>query len=63
MPITNPFWDSFTRTNPDQFESLDYYRDGLRGLSLVLTSRGPPIPSINKRRENLEFAAWCMRRA
>ena len=29
-------------SNPDQFESLDYYRDGLRGLSLVRTSAGGP---------------------
>ena len=43
MSITYPCWVSFTRTNPVQFESLDYYRDGFCSLSLVLTSRGSQI--------------------
>ena len=37
-----------------EFVSLDYYRDGHRGLSLVLTSRGTTISSINIRGGILE---------
>ena len=42
------------KTQCSSFESLDYYRDGHRGLSLVLTSRGSPEASINIRVEVLD---------
>lgn len=40
-----------TPSSGASFESLDYYRDGVLGLSFVFTSRGSPETSINIRVE------------